>query len=158
MATPVLQRIRQAMMALRTTKRFDRLAKTVLFGSIFCTSFQGFLGKFPFLGPFWRILAGVHNNFFSRVGKWQHPVYLPPQKNYFSNLIHFCKLLLVQVEIVSLQEGRASFKMKVDESHLNGVGTLHGGMTAFLVDYLTTITIFTKPPHLPGVSIDMSIR
>jgi len=89
MATPVLQRVRQAMMALRISKRFDRLAKTV--------------------------------------------------------------------EILSLQEGKASFKMKVDESHLNGVGTLHGGMTAFLVDYLTTITVVTKPPHLPGVSIDMSI-
>ena len=48
--------------------------------------------------------------------------------------------------------------MKVDDSHLNGMGTLHGGMTAFLVDYLTTVTVFTKPPHLPGVSIDMSIR
>jgi len=47
--------------------------------------------------------------------------------------------------------------MKVDESHLNGVGTLHGGMTAFLVDNLTTGTVLTKPPHLPGVSIDMSI-
>ena len=31
MAAPVLQRIRQAVMALRTTKRFDRLAKTVIF-------------------------------------------------------------------------------------------------------------------------------
>ena len=67
-------------------------------------------------------------------------------------------MLLVQVELLSLQEGKASFKMKVDESHLNGLGTLHGGMTAFLVDNLTTGTVLTKPPHLPGVSIDMSIR
>jgi len=89
MATSLLQRARQAMMAIRTSKQFDRLSKTV--------------------------------------------------------------------EILSLQEGKGSFKMKVDESHLNGLGTLHGGMTAFLVDYLTTIAVFTKPPHLPGVSIDMSI-
>lgn len=88
-ATPVLQRVRQIMQASLTSKRFDRLAKTV--------------------------------------------------------------------ELLSLQEGKASFKMKVDESHLNGVGTLHGGMTAFLVDNLTTGTVLTKPPHLPGVSIDMSI-
>ena len=48
--------------------------------------------------------------------------------------------------------------MKVDESHVNGMGNLHGGMTAFLVDSLTTAAVFSKPPHLPGVSIDMSIR
>ena len=112
----------------------------------FCTSFQGFLEKFPFLAH----ASCWSAQFFLKGGEGGsiQCVY-PLKKNY---------LLLVQVEIVSLQEGRASFKMKVDESHLNGVGTLHGGMTAFLVDYLTTITIFTKPPHLPGVSIDMSIR
>lgn len=66
--------------------------------------------------------------------------------------------LLVQVELLSLQEGKASFIMKVDESHVNGMGNLHGGMTAFLVDSLTTAAVFSKPPHLPGVSIDMSIR
>ena len=82
----------------------------------------------------------------------------PPTPNLLRYSIHFYKLSLTQVEILSLQEGKASFKMKVDESHLNGVGTLHGGMTAFLVDYLTTITVFTKTPHLPGVSTDMSIR
>lgn len=47
--------------------------------------------------------------------------------------------------------------MKVEEGHLNGVGTLHGGMTATLIDSLTTLTILTKPPHRPGVSVDMSI-
>lgn len=83
---------------------------------------------------------------------------LPPPQNLLRYSIHFYKLFLTQVEILSLQEGKASFKMKVDESHLNGVGTLHGGMTAFLVDNLTTGTVLTKPPHLPGVSIDMSIR
>ncbi|KAL9980838.1 hypothetical protein ACROYT_G009476 [Oculina patagonica] len=62
------------------------------------------------------------------------------------------------VELLSLQEGKASFKMKVDESHLNGIGTLHGGMTAFLVDNLTTAAVLTKPPHLPGVSIDMNLN
>lgn len=55
-------------------------------------------------------------------------------------------------------EGKASFKMKVDESHQNGMGNLHGGMTATLVDMLTTAVVYTKPPHLPGVSVDMSIR
>lgn len=47
--------------------------------------------------------------------------------------------------------------MKVEEGHLNGVGTLHGGMTATLIDNLTSLVILTKPPHQSGVSVDMSI-
>lgn len=47
--------------------------------------------------------------------------------------------------------------MKIEVGHLNRSGTLHGGMTATLVDMLTTIAVFTKPPHQPGVSVDMNI-
>ncbi|CAH3111174.1 unnamed protein product [Pocillopora meandrina] len=56
-----------------------------------------------------------------------------------------------------MSEGKASFKMKVEESHQNPMGNLHGGMTATLVDMLTTVVTFTLPPHKPGVSVDMSI-
>ena len=38
------------------------------------------------------------------------------------------------------------------------MGNLHGGMTATLVDMLTTLVTFTSPPHKLGVSVDMSIR
>ena len=58
---------------------------------------------------------------------------------------------------MSYEEGKASFKMRVEEGHTNGVGTLHGGMTATLIDNLTTVVILTEPPHQPGVSVDMSI-
>ena len=58
---------------------------------------------------------------------------------------------------MSCEEGKASFKMIVDESHLNRPGTLHGGMTATLIDNLTTVVLATKPPHKPGVSVDISI-
>ena len=57
-----------------------------------------------------------------------------------------------------MSEGKASFKMKVEESHQNPMGNLHGGMTATLVDMLTTVVTFTLPPHKLGVSVDMSIR
>lgn len=65
--------------------------------------------------------------------------------------------LMEKVDLLSCEEGKASFKMKVEEGHLNGVGTLHGGMTATLIDNLTTLAILTKPPHQSGVSVDMSI-
>ena len=61
------------------------------------------------------------------------------------------------MELLSFEEGKASFKMIVDESHLNRPGTLHGGMTATLVDTLTTAVLASKPPYKPGVSVDMSI-
>ena len=50
MATPLLQRARQAMMALRTSKRFDRLSKTVIL-------------------VFWCILQSMYNKLFLRVGR-----------------------------------------------------------------------------------------
>ena len=48
--------------------------------------------------------------------------------------------------------------MTVGEGHVNGMGTLHGGMVATLIDTCTSALVFTKPPYHPGVSIDMSIR
>jgi len=65
--------------------------------------------------------------------------------------------LAKEVELLSCDDGKASFKIKVDESHLNGYGTLHGGMTATLVDIFTTAVICTKPPHHPGISTDLSV-
>lgn len=62
-----------------------------------------------------------------------------------------------KIELLSMSEGKASFKMKVEESHQNPMGNLHGGMTATLVDMLTTVVTFTSPPHKLGVSVDMSI-
>jgi len=47
--------------------------------------------------------------------------------------------------------------MKIEEGHLNRSGNLHGGMTATLIDMLTTLVVFTKPPHQTGASVDMSI-
>lgn len=46
--------------------------------------------------------------------------------------------------------------MTVDESHLNGGGTLHGGLTATIVDGISTAAIMTAESH-PGVSVDMNI-
>ena len=48
------------------------------------------------------------------------------------------------------------FELIVDEEHLNRGGTMHGGLTATLVDETTTMAIMmTEKP--PGVTVDMSI-
>ncbi len=52
--------------------------------------------------------------------------------------------------------GKLSCEVKVDESHLNRGGGLHGGFTSTLVDTISTLAIMTadKPP---GVSVDLHI-
>ncbi|XP_022801413.1 acyl-coenzyme A thioesterase 13-like [Stylophora pistillata] len=62
-----------------------------------------------------------------------------------------------KIELLSMSKGKASFKMKVEESHQNPMGNLHGGMTATLIDMLTTIVITTLPPHKVAASVDLSI-
>lgn len=44
----------------------------------------------------------------------------------------------------------------MDESHLNVGGTLHGGLTATLVDTISTLAIISADSN-PGVSVDMNI-
>ncbi|XP_002735754.1 acyl-coenzyme A thioesterase 13-like [Saccoglossus kowalevskii] len=52
--------------------------------------------------------------------------------------------------------GKCKFSLKVDEGHLNTGGTLHGGLTATLVDSLTTAAIMTAGGS-PGVSVDLNV-
>ena len=47
--------------------------------------------------------------------------------------------------------------MKVSEEHTNLGGTLHGGMTATMVDTISTFALLTTEPYKPGVSVDLSV-
>ena len=53
--------------------------------------------------------------------------------------------------------GNVICEMQVDESHTNRAGMLHGGMTAMLVDSVSTMALMTTDRGMPGVSVDMSI-
>ncbi|AWP21644.1 putative acyl-coenzyme A thioesterase 13 isoform 2 [Scophthalmus maximus] len=48
-------------------------------------------------------------------------------------------------------------EMRVEEEHTNRLGTLHGGMTATLVDVISTVAIMHSERGSPGVSVDMNI-
>jgi len=52
--------------------------------------------------------------------------------------------------------GKCTCELTLDESHLNRGGTMHSGLTATLVDMVSTFAIMTadKPP---GVSVDINI-
>ena len=58
--------------------------------------------------------------------------------------------------MVAADKGKCELEMTVDESHLNRIGYLHGGMTAMLVDTVSTMAIACSDSH-PGVSVDMNI-
>ncbi|PIO38991.1 hypothetical protein AB205_0007520, partial [Aquarana catesbeiana] len=61
------------------------------------------------------------------------------------------------LQIVSASPGKLVCEMKVDEDHTNRGGTLHGGLTATLVDMVSTVALLNTDRGAPGVSVDMNI-
>ncbi|GCB82953.1 acyl-coenzyme A thioesterase 13 isoform X3 [Scyliorhinus torazame] len=59
--------------------------------------------------------------------------------------------------VVSACPGKIVCEMKVEEEHVNRGGTLHGGLTATLVDVVSTTALLNTERALPGVSVDMNI-
>ncbi|KAL7382193.1 hypothetical protein ABVT39_018261 [Epinephelus coioides] len=62
-----------------------------------------------------------------------------------------------KVEVLSASPGKVVCEMRVDEEHTNRGGTLHGGMTATLIDDMSTLAIMYSERGAPGVSVDMNI-
>ncbi|KAI7798526.1 acyl-coenzyme A thioesterase 13 [Triplophysa rosa] len=65
--------------------------------------------------------------------------------------------VLNKVEILSATPGRVVCEIRVAEEHTNRVGTLHGGLTATLIDVISTTAIMYSERGAPGVSVDMNI-
>lgn len=62
-----------------------------------------------------------------------------------------------QVEVLSATPGKVVCELRVEEEHTNRMGTLHGGMTATLVDVISTMAVMYSERGAPGVSVDMNI-
>lgn len=65
--------------------------------------------------------------------------------------------VLSKVDILSTSSGKVVCEMRVEEEHANRGGTLHGGLTATLVDIISTLAIMQSERRAPGVSVDMNI-
>uniref|UniRef100_A0A8B9LKJ7 Acyl-coenzyme A thioesterase 13 n=1 Tax=Astyanax mexicanus TaxID=7994 RepID=A0A8B9LKJ7_ASTMX len=63
----------------------------------------------------------------------------------------------LKVELVSATPGKVICEMKVEEEHTNRLGMLHGGMTATLIDIISTTALMYTERGAPGVSVDMNI-
>lgn len=62
-----------------------------------------------------------------------------------------------QVDVLSTSPGKVVCEMRVEPEHTNRGGTLHGGLTATLVDVISTLAIMNSERGAPGVSVDMNI-
>ncbi|XP_074998325.1 acyl-coenzyme A thioesterase 13 isoform X2 [Calonectris borealis] len=62
-----------------------------------------------------------------------------------------------EMKLLSATPGKIVCEMKVEEEHTNRGGTLHGGLTATLVDVVSTTALLYTERALPGVSVDMNI-
>ena len=58
---------------------------------------------------------------------------------------------------MSASQGKCVCEITVEESHLNRGGLLHGGMTASLLDTVSTLAIMSHEGNQPGVSVDLNV-
>ena len=61
------------------------------------------------------------------------------------------------MNVIEAGGGRCICELTVGEEHQNRSGTLHGGMTATLVDVVSTAALMSNENTGPGVSVDLSI-
>ena len=61
------------------------------------------------------------------------------------------------MHIIEAGGGRCICELKVGEEHQNRGGMLHGGMTAILVDVVSTAALMSNDNTGPGVSVDLTI-
>lgn len=64
---------------------------------------------------------------------------------------------VIQMKLQSATPGKVVCEMKIEEEHTNRGGTLHGGLTATLVDVVSTAALLYTERAAPGVSVDMNI-
>ncbi|XP_042241895.1 acyl-coenzyme A thioesterase 13-like [Homarus americanus] len=64
---------------------------------------------------------------------------------------------LSKVRVVSGGNGKCIAEMTVEKEHTNRGGTLHGGLTATLVDIVSTMALMTTKQAVPGVSVDINV-
>ena len=60
--------------------------------------------------------------------------------------------------VISAEKGQCVAEMIVGPEHTNRGGTLHGGLTATIVDILSTCAMMTHDKGcVPGVSVDLHL-
>ena len=70
---------------------------------------------------------------------------------------------MFQAQITSIEKGRVIAEMKLSKEHCNILNTLHGGLSATLVDHFTSLTLIShfyaegkEPPDSASIELSMS--
>lgn len=66
-------------------------------------------------------------------------------------------LLLTNVTIVDASEGTIRARLLLDQNHTNSKGSLHGTMTACLIDWIAGMAIASYGSTYTGVSTDIHV-
>lgn len=60
-------------------------------------------------------------------------------------------------EVVAVEEGRLTYRIVLREEMLNGMGTLHGGVSAAMIDDIVGTVVLTLPDPVFYVSLNLSV-
>lgn len=73
---------------------------------------------------------------------------------------HFSRLFTLFIKLIPIAATADSVtcELTIDEEHVNGKGTLHGGQTVSLVDIITARAVGVTDRDMPMVSVDLSTR
>lgn len=63
----------------------------------------------------------------------------------------------MQIKVIDGGDGKCVCEMKVAEHMRNGLGTLHGGLIALLVDSVSTWGLMSYKSGEPGVTVNINI-
>jgi len=61
------------------------------------------------------------------------------------------------MNVIDAGAGRCICELRVGEEHQNSDGMLHSGMTATLVDVVSTAALISNENTGPGVSVNMNV-
>ncbi|KAI9228312.1 MAG: HotDog domain-containing protein [Piptocephalis tieghemiana] len=65
--------------------------------------------------------------------------------------------LIPRLQVIGATPGKVECQLRVEESHLNRLETLHGGVIAALVDVGGSLACTTKGYDITGVSTDINV-
>jgi len=69
----------------------------------------------------------------------------------------FVESIVQKCKLVDGDVGRCVCELTVEEEHQNPAHALHGGMTATLVDIVSTAALLTTEQAKAGVSVDLNV-
>lgn len=76
----------------------------------------------------------------------------------FTDSRHSIDFLLSNASIVSASKGKATARLTLERHHVNSRGTIHGAVTATIVDWSGGLAISTHGLEKTGASIDIHIN